>query len=95
MTGSNLIRKPGGGLGLAGLGGGGNDSEHGGIPADVINSCDTHELSSVFIHSDRLNGEVGKHFVANCWGGEWWCLANSVQVMLTDPCAACQWELPV
>ena len=29
------------------------------IQPEVINSCDSHELSMVFLHSDKLDSEVG------------------------------------
>ncbi|KAL6762063.1 hypothetical protein V8C86DRAFT_3013062 [Haematococcus lacustris] len=53
-------------LNIAGTGGFGKRSandEFSNIPQDVINSCDSHELSAVFINSDKLNGEAVVAFV--------------------------------
>ncbi|GFH13963.1 brefeldin a-inhibited guanine nucleotide-exchange protein 2-like, partial [Haematococcus lacustris] len=53
-------------LNIAGTGGFGKRSandEFSNIPQDVINSCDSHELSAVFINSDKLNGEVAMYAV--------------------------------
>lgn len=53
--------KRGGGGG--GQGGGQGQEEGGMVPAEVINSCDTHELNMVFLLSDKLDSEAIVAFV--------------------------------